>query len=255
LIVHEIPSFAVIEEQIVCTDNPDGLDLTVADATGEFNYIWTDATGHTLGEEANLKVFEKGTYTVTASIPSTSSCTFTRQIKVEESNAPTVIDIIVNDGNDVGTIEVIVSGEGDYEYQLDSEAFTDSNILSNVPSGLHTITVNDKNGCGDDSYINITVLTFQKFMSPDGDDDRDVWKLELGPDKSIGYEKAEIKIFDRYGNLLKILNALSDDASKNSWDGTHKGVVLPKTDYWFSLELRKSNGQTIVRSGHFSLLR
>lgn len=255
LIVHEIPSFTVNPNQVVCTDNPDGLDLNIADATGEFNYIWTNSNGQVLGEDSVLKVYEKGIYTVTASIPSANTCTFSRQIEVIESNAPTIVDIIVNDGNDLGTIEVIVTGDGDYEYQLDDGDFVDSHILQNVPSGLHSITVNDKNACGSDTFIEITVLTFQKFMSPNGDNDKDVWTLDLGPDKATSYEKAEIKIFDRYGNLLKVLNVLSDDESKNSWDGTNNGVLLPKTDYWFSLELRKSNGQTILRSGHFSLLR
>ncbi len=61
------------------------------------------------------------------------------------------------------------------------------------------------------------------------------------------FPDAEIYIFDRFGKLLKRLSPTS-----NGWDGTNlKGKPLPKTDYWFTIDLKD---RPLFRA-HFSLLR
>ncbi len=54
-----------------------------------------------------------------------------------------------------------------------------------------------------------------------------------------------IKIFDRYGKLLKELTP------ETSWDGTFRGVNLPTSDYWFIVT--RANGD--IHKGHFTLKR
>lgn len=64
--------------------------------------------------------------------------------------------IVNNSGNQ--TITVNVQGYGLYSYSLDGEPQQTSNVFSNVPLGLHTITVTDLyGGCGALTLSNIDV--------------------------------------------------------------------------------------------------
>jgi gliding motility-associated-like protein len=55
-----------------------------------------------------------------------------------------------------------------------------------------------------------------------------------------------IRIFDRYGKLLKQIFPNS-----NGWDGTFNGQALPSDDYWYTVVLE--DGREI--KGHFALKR
>ncbi|WP_179315880.1 T9SS type B sorting domain-containing protein [Winogradskyella undariae] len=54
-----------------------------------------------------------------------------------------------------------------------------------------------------------------------------------------------IKIYNRYGKILKILD------SNSVWDGNYNGNQMPTSDYWFVVT--RKNG--ISFTGHFSLKR
>ena len=55
-----------------------------------------------------------------------------------------------------------------------------------------------------------------------------------------------IRIFNRYGKLLKELNPLGQ-----GWDGTFSGTNLPADDYWFSVLLEDGR----LFKSHFTLKR
>ena len=55
-----------------------------------------------------------------------------------------------------------------------------------------------------------------------------------------------IRIFNRYGKLLKELNPLGQ-----GWDGTFSGTNLPADDYWFQVNLEDGR----VFKSHFTLKR
>ncbi|MEP2747642.1 MAG: T9SS type B sorting domain-containing protein [Nonlabens ulvanivorans] len=57
---------------------------------------------------------------------------------------------------------------------------------------------------------------------------------------------ANIYIFDRYGKLIKQI-----DAQGIGWDGTYNGNPMPSSDYWYLVEL--SDGRSF--KGHFALKR
>ena len=58
-----------------------------------------------------------------------------------------------------------------------------------------------------------------------------------------------IKVFDRYGKLLKTLHP------NDKWDGTFNGELLPSTDYWFAITIKDQNNNISTYKGHFSLTR
>ena len=137
---------------------------------------------------------------------------------------------------------------GNFEYQIDNEPFQSSNIFTDVAPGLHTVTINDLNGCGLVSDT-ITVVGYPKFFTPNGDGSNDFWHI-------VGVNTLEdpiVYVFDRYGKFIKQL-----DENSTGWDGTFNGRDLPSTDYWFQLTYMDTQGQRVEAkylSNHFSLRR
>ncbi|WP_163408372.1 Ig-like domain-containing protein [Flavobacterium ajazii] len=84
-------------------------------------------------------------------------------------------------------------------------------------------------------------LPFPKFFTPNNDGYNDTWTIDFAYLKP----NTGIRIFDRYGKLLKELTV------NTAWDGTYLGQDEPASDYWFTLT--RFNG-TEYR-GHFSLKR
>lgn len=255
LIVKQSPKFTTTPTQMVCTDNPNGLDLSVEAPQDSYRYEWTSSKGKLLGINNTLTVYRGGEYTVTAYTLPEGSCSYSESITVTESNAASFTEVNIRDGNALNSIIVSAAGDGDYEYQLDDNWFSDSNEFYDVAPGLHTITINDKKGCGTSFKKEITVLNIPKFITPNQDAKDDFWYVDLGPMRASVYQKAEIKIFDRHGKMLKTINPLSTDSKENSWDGRINGQVLPRTDYWYSIELINSYGELTFKTGHFSLIK
>ena len=114
-------------------------------------------------------------------------------------------------------------------------------MFTNVQPGDYLVYTRDNLTC-ESSTMQIYVLDYPRFFTPNGDDINDFWMI-----KSLYlFPKATVSIFDRYGKLLKQL-----DATSRGWDGTFNGYNLPADDYWFHIKFTDS--KTI--KGHFSLKR
>jgi gliding motility-associated-like protein len=165
---------------------------------------------------------------------------------------PPVLDRvdILADLADSNNIEIIVQGDGSYEYAINNGPFQDDPVFLDVPPGLNTLIINDTNGCGTTEPIPFLVVGYPKFFTPNADGIHDTWQIQ-------GIETLTdpvVFIFDRYGKLLKQI----DDTSLG-WDGTFNGRPLPSSDYWFRLEYSRDDDAgvlvaNILRS-HFTLKR
>lgn len=60
------------------------------------------------------------------------------------------------------------------------------------------------------------------------------------------FDSSEIRIFDRYGKLIK-----AGKGPGFTWNGTLEGKNLPADDYWYFISI---SGYGELK-GHFSLLR
>ncbi|WP_394970450.1 T9SS type B sorting domain-containing protein [uncultured Croceitalea sp.] len=156
----------------------------------------------------------------------------------------------LRDNPEVNTydIEIVTLTNGDYEYAINGGDFQDDPIFLDVPPGLNTLIINDKNGCGmvEEEFL---VVGYPKFFSPNGDGIHDEWQI-LGISELTN---PDIFIFDRYGKLLKQI-----DENSPGWDGTFNGRALPSSDYWFKLEYDRDDQGVVVASTtrkHFTLLR
>ena len=250
--VQQNPVFNFDEEAILCM-NKGSQKLQVRNPKGTYSYRWeyTNAAGvKTLLPDvtSSIDATNAGVYTVTATDLTGKMCSTSKSVTLTASNPPkitsedvSVTDDVFNKNNTI-TIDTTNLGIGDYEFSLNDGPYQDSPVFDNVNPGIHTITVRDKNGCGV-GFLDVSVLGYPKFFSPNRDGFHDEWKINLDSDQ---YAIKEIYIFDRYGRLLKLLSSIND-----SWDGIFKGTPMPADDYWFKAVL--DDGRAF--KGHFSLLR
>ncbi|MGB5553491.1 MAG: T9SS type B sorting domain-containing protein, partial [Flavobacteriaceae bacterium] len=86
---------------------------------------------------------------------------------------------------------------------------------------------------------------FPSFFTPNQDGANDFWQYIPNPETGeINIEL--IRIYDRYGNLIKHL-----DPRSKGWDGSYNGRRLPESDYWY--HAISFSGQEL--KGHFTLKR
>lgn len=157
-------------------------------------------------------------------------------------------DLVSSDQTDPYNVEFIPDGDGNYEYAINGGEFQDDPIFLDVPPGLNSVVINDKNGCGTSDPVPFLVVGYPKFFTPNGDGVHDSWNV-YGIDQ---LSNPTVFIFDRYGKLLKQLDP------NLGWDGTFNGRDLPSSDYWFRLDYdRDDSGVMVARSvrRHFSLVR
>jgi gliding motility-associated-like protein len=213
-----------------------GLSTDLSVATGFSSYLWN--TGETT---AFISVSSPGNYSVT--VTDVNGCKALKKFTVTSSEMATITDAIVNDfsGNE-NTVELKFSGIGNYEFSLDGLIFQDSPIFQGIAPGKYLAVVNDKNGCGLSASLEVFVLDYPRFFTPNGDGFNDVWKI-----KNLNlFPAATLVIYNRYGQLLFEINTIN-----TSWNGKINGAALPSDDYWFQLNF--GNGEKI--KGHFSLKR
>jgi len=159
-----------------------------------------------------------------------------------------ILDTNLSIDPDQNNIEIFIDGDSSYEYAINGGEFQDEAVFDNVPPGVNTVIINDKNGCGITEPIEFLVVGYPKFFTPNGDGLHETWNI-------LGIETLDnpvVFVFDRYGKLLKQLNAVG------GWDGTFNGQPMPSSDYWFRFEYGEQDNGTIVaqtRKTHFTLKR
>lgn len=135
-------------------------------------------------------------------------------------------------------MKILVDNIQEYKYSIDGINFQNNNYFRNLGGGDFKIYVREIYGCG---YLEkeISLLGFPRFFTPNNDGYDDQWHLTGDTDNDYS-----LKIFDRYGKLLKVLT------SNQQWDGTYNGSIMPADDYLFRIKF----GDGEYKSRHFSLI-
>jgi len=267
LIVNPLPDFRVTSPQIFCL-NDTSLTIGVENPAEVYNYEWKDSTGTIISFAETADVTVGGNYTVTATTTNGTNCTRSETIVVNESNPAnllpsfvTIVDegnIISSDANLSISIDIINNdlGPGDYQFALKNDdkntttPFQNEPLFENLEGGIYTIIVNDKNGCVPDATLQVSVIQFPKFFTPNGDGKNDTWAVK-GANKTF-YPNASINIFNRYGKLVAQI-----PVDSQGWNGTYNGKLLTSDDYWYNITLIPADKTkpTINKKGNFSLVR
>ncbi|QNM86648.1 T9SS type B sorting domain-containing protein [Polaribacter pectinis] len=270
-----LPEFTVTGEdpdnpQILCLNYTTPHILEAENPASGYDYEWTDKNGTVLGTDQTQIVDKGGEYTVKAT-NTTTTCSRSRTIYVKESEKATLLEeyvTIIDESNNIGSqdnISIFIDtiknslGKGDYQFAVRNDdngeripfaGFQDEPLFENLEGGVYTIIVNDKNGCIADETLQISVIQFPKFFTPNGDGKNDTWVVK-GANKDF-YPNASINIFDRYGKLVAQI-----PIDSQGWNGTYNGKVLSSDDYWYNVQLIPADPtkQQVLKKGHFSLLR
>jgi len=232
LIVESKPVIDMEDRQALCT----GSQLLLAAPAGFDSYLWS--TGETT---RTIVATQPGTYTLTVA-QGPLLCENSKTITVYGIEPPVISQIKIKDWTvNQNTVTVHTAATGDYEYSLDGSMYQDSPVFYGVESGVYTVHVKDKEGCGLATQ-EIILLMYPKFFTPNDDGINDLWAI-----RHASHEPGmKVYIFDRYGKLITLF-----DGNSTGWNGRHNGNNLPATDYWFMVE--RQDGRQ--HKGHFSLLR
>ena len=267
IIINSLPEFNVNATQILClNDTPK--NIFVEEPAAIYSYIWNDASGNMLSIEKNLDIAIGGSYSVTATTTNGTNCSRTKTIVVTESNPANLLPsyiTIVDQGNAIGSednLSIVIDvlnnnlGPGDYQFALRNDdqntttPYQDNPLFENLEGGIYTIIVNDKNGCVPDATLQVSVLQFPEFFTPNGDNKNDTWIIK-GANKTF-YPNSKINIFNRYGKIVAQI-----PIDENGWDGNYNSKKMPSDDYWYNITLipADTSKPTINKIGNFSLLR
>ncbi len=234
LIIKAKPVIAINDTYTICQGNT----MTITAPSGFTSYNWSTSS------HINTNVVtQSGNYSLTVTKDyGTIICDETKNFTVVNSNIATITSITTEDWtNNENEITVFTTGDGDYEYSLDNSHFQDSNQFYGLQSGEYTVYVKDKKGCGM-VQKEVFLLMYPKFFTPNGDNTNDRWKIKFSKEEP----NMQIKIYDRFGKLLKELKP-----ENSGWDGTYNGVEQISDDYWFMIT--REDGKEF--RGHFTLKR
>jgi len=261
LTVNKLPE-VTLEDGFFCFDPISGLPLNtyaltanVDPATGNYTFDWTkDGSPYPVADNTSnvINVDQKGIYSVIVTNTDTGCVSEpSNNATVEPTSNAIATASVTGYFTDNATITVVVDAAslGSYEFKLDEGAWQTSNVFSPVATGTHLVYIRDVNdgGCGDLPPLEVNVINYPKFFTPNGDGYHDTWTIV-----GLG-ENAKIHIFDRYGKLVKQI-ASGTGAQGEGWNGTMNGQPLPATDYWFKVEYLENDVMKEFRA-HFSLKR
>ena len=251
--IHAVPDLVMDDSYDFCL-NDTNTEIVAPIGFDAYNWYLEENNSQTLiATSETFLPTQEGNYTLEGvmyigDIENDSFCTKTSSFSVRFFEMPKILEIVIKDNTGNNQIEIIVEGNGDYEYSVDGFNFQESNSFENLPSGMQTVYVNEKNGCGEvmqDFEIDALVSPdqFPNFFTPNGDGFNDFWNYRPS-DENNDIDIVRIYIYNRYGKLLYELSPL-----ENGWDGTINGQLQPQDDYWYqALSFEKDP----IR-GHFTL--
>jgi gliding motility-associated-like protein len=156
-------------------------------------------------------------------------------------------DIVTLDGSGVSSITSIAWTPG--TNLTGANTFTP--LAKPVTTTTYTLTVTDNNSCVASDNVVITVIPYcvkvMKAFTPNGDGINDKWLVTNGASCS---KQIIAKVFNRYGELV-----YSNEYYNNDWDGKYKGKPVADGTYYFVLQYRLINGNSIPVQGDVTILR
>lgn len=218
---------SLIPDLLFALDPVDPTDAITANASSE--YTWGDLPA---GDHIVYIYHQNGC---------TNSVTFTT-----EMYEPLTLSAMKTGPNEVTASAE--GGYGDYEFFFQGESTGTETVYITNESTIVNIEVRDAGGC-----VAVVTIPFEftgmldipNFFTPDGDNNNDFW----APNNRDFFPNIEVKIYDRYGRVVKTLDQV------DKWDGKYEdtGEPLPSGDYWYVVNANDKSKLRYV--GHFTLYR
>ena len=254
IIVNATPPINLQDSYTICFDPSVKPPVVVSASTINNLFEWKNANGDVINTSQNFELNQVGQFSLTVYKSENGIlCSNTKNFEVVNPPIPSFGDIIVNTEDEKNnTITVNINGNSSYEFSLNNiDFFGDANnyFFSNVDAGLQTIYVRDTNTCEQSIQINVSVIGFKKYFTPNGDGENDFWNVK-GLDKT-SFKSIDVQIFDRFGKLIYSIT----NFDTLGWNGSYNGKNLNANNFWFKAKIVDKDDNEIKESGNFSLIR
>jgi gliding motility-associated-like protein len=150
--------------------------ITVNNVNGGTAAYTYSSNGSAFSGNASFTNLAAGTYTVV--VKDANTCTFTNQVSVTNSPAPTAVastvqNSVCNQSNGSITLGTVTGGTSPFIFNINNGAFGTSNVFSNLAANTYTIVVKDANNCTFTSQIvlsnaNLTVQLTNSITTTTG---------------------------------------------------------------------------------------
>jgi gliding motility-associated-like protein len=256
--IYAAPSIISAPNVTICEGNSGTLNANASSATATINWYTTPTGGIPFETGASFTITPTTNITTYYVDAMENGCTSPTRadVKLEvlgnyvsAASPITLNDITIVDDSDNNTITINNSpGIDNYEFNLDSfNEFGDETYFEHLEPGIHSLYLRDKTNCGI-SKLDIAILGFPKFFTPNDDGQNDTWKI-LGNDTN-NIQISAIYVYDRFGKLVADVDLTGD-----GWDGFYNGERLPSADYWYLVKFTDQHGDYREKQGHLSLIR
>ncbi|HNY52211.1 MAG TPA: gliding motility-associated C-terminal domain-containing protein, partial [Bacteroidales bacterium] len=219
------------EYNINCAGGKTGsISVEVVNNAGSVDYLWSD------GEVGSNRGGLAAGYYKVITVDS-NGCTADTTILLTEPDSIAISFAVTRPQcTDMpnGRIRTMVTGGVGSAYTYlwsDNSTMPD---ISDVVSGVYTLSVTDANGCSVSSSVTIEAvsdlcLQIPNAISPNGDNINDVWNIGL---REL-YPEMEVTIFNRWGETIW----KSGRGYPVPWDGRSNGTLLPMDSYHYIINL------------------
>ncbi|MDP5062640.1 MAG: T9SS type B sorting domain-containing protein, partial [Maribacter sp.] len=214
----------LLSELMFALDPIDPTDAITANATDE--YVWGDLPA---GDHIVYIYHENG-------------CTNMVEFSIDGYEP---LSLVVDKTGPNEVLATAEGGYGEYEFFFNGQSFGEETTFTTNESGIVNVRVRDARGCELELSVPFEftgMLEFPNFFTPDGDNLNDIWS----PNNRELFDGVEVRIYDRYGRVVAVLDEVS------GWDGKYEGKEVPTGDYWYVVN---ANSDAIKYVGHFTLYR
>jgi len=254
--------FSANNAPVAKTDECDQLlgSITGIDVSGgvpPYKFIWTDATGNTVGNDKDLINVGKGTYSLT--VTDNTTCAIPLPFSKEVGNQKFIPDApVLNDQRIClpGKVGLSVLNKTTGMYNLYADA-TSTTPLQTSNTGNFEVLITETS----EYYISYSIgscesprtkthievvlvdVKFSNTITPNGDGINDYWKIE-GLEKFPG---TLVQIFNCYGKRV-----FESKEYATPFSGQFNGWLLPSGVYYYIINL---NTPCKLLSGNLTLIR
>jgi gliding motility-associated-like protein len=212
-----------------------------------YEFSWNTVPEQTKETATDLSA---GNYTVT--VTDSHGCIKSGSIGITEPEEllliPTTTPNSCPDSND-GAINLAITG-GRSPYNIIWSDGSTAQNRTNLIAGEYSVIITDQNACAISAVIEVdftwtfNCVVIPQVITPNNDGFNDEWII-----KNIDlYPNAEVRVFNRWGEMVFSTKNLSD----NPWNGRMDGKLVPTDSYHYILYL---NDGSEPRSGVISVIR
>ncbi|CAM1347412.1 T9SS type B sorting domain-containing protein [Tenacibaculum insulae] len=252
LIVNPVPKITINNAYTLCFKPNLHTPIILDGDISNDRFEWRNEAGNVINTNREFTLTKTGNYSLTVyKTENGIECSNYKEFSATNLDSPSFNQIIVDTETTNNTIFVSVNGNSNYEFSLDNITFFNnglSHTFNNVTPGVQTVYVNDINNCEPPVKIDVSVIGFLKFFTPNDDNINDFWTIKGASNQF--FKNIKVSIFDRFG---KVLYTLNNNNIEQGWNGTFNGKKLPSNDYWYHAKLIDLNDKKIEEKGHFSI--